>query len=199
MTRWKLAIIVGAATAIGVTGVALALDGDGRGDGDRAARAAVVAERNDNDGGPREWGSGSQAPEGSQAPDGRQAPDLDQLGALQELMQDPEFRDDLWALKDGATTAVKKWWDKYGDDPTSAKAREALGELRDEQRAKFEALLEEYGVSADDLGRMGGGMFGGGMFGAPPGGDQDGPSVPGDRAAPQGDATGAGSATSQTL
>ncbi len=193
MTRWKLAIIVGAATAVGVTGVAVALDRDGRGDGDRAARAAVVAERNDNDAGPREGDSGSQAPEGTQAPG------LDQLGALQELMQDPEFRDDLWALKDGATTAVKTWWDKYGDDPTSAKAREALGELRDEQRAKFEALLEKYGVSADDLGRMGGGMFGGGMFGTPPGGDQDGPSAPGDGTAPQGDATGAGSATSQTL
>ena len=131
---------------------------------------------------------------GSQAPEGTQAPGLDQLGALQELMQDPEFRDDLWALKDEAATAVRTWWDKYGDDPTSAKAREALGELRDEQRAKFEALLEKYGVSADDLGRMGGGMFG-----APPGPDQDGPFAPGDGTAPQADATGAGSATSQTL
>jgi hypothetical protein len=194
MTTWKLAVLVGAATAVGMTGVALALDRDGRGDGDRAARAAVVAERNDNDGGPVEGGGGGQAPDGSQSPDGRQAPDLDQLGALQKLMQDPDFRDDLWALKDEATTAVKTWWDKYGDDPTSAKAREALGELRDEQRAKFEALLEKYGVSADDLGRMGGGMFG-----APPGPDQGGPLAPGGGTAPQGDATGAGSATSQTL
>ncbi len=182
MTTWKLAVLVGAATAVGMTGVVLAVDRDGRGDGDHAARAAVVAERNDNDGGPEEGGSSSQAP------------DLDQLGALQTLMQDPDFRDDLWALKDEATTAVRTWWDKYGDDPTSAKAREALGELRDEQRAKFEALLEEYGVSADDLGRMGGGMFG-----APPGPNQDGPFAPGDGTAPQADGTGAGSATSQTL
>ena len=182
MTRWKLAILVGAATAVAVTGVAVARDHDARGNGDRAARAAVVAERNDNDSGPAEGGGGSQAP------------GLGQLGALQELMQDPEFRDDLWALKDGAATAVKTWWDKYGDDPTSAKARQALGELRDEQRAKFEALLEKYGVSADDLGRTGGGMFG-----APPGADQDGPFAPGDGTAPQGDAIGAGSATSQTL
>jgi hypothetical protein len=194
MTRWKLAILVGAATAVGVTGVALALDRDGRGDGDHAARAAVVAERNDNDGGPAEGGGGGRTPEDSQAPEGGRAPDLDQLGALQELMQDPEFRDELWALKDGAATAVKTWWDKYGDDPTSAEARKALGELRDEQRAKFEALLEKYGVSADDLGRMGGGMFG-----APPGPDQGGPLAPGGGTAPQGDATGAGSATSQTL
>jgi hypothetical protein len=194
MTRWKLAILVGAATAVGVTGVALALDRGGWGDGDHAARAAVVAERNDNDGGPEEGGGGGRNPEDSQAPESGRAPDLDQLGALQELMQDPEFRDDLWALKDGAATAVKTWWDKYGDDPTSAKARQALGELRDEQRAKFEALLEKYGVSADDLGRMGGGMFG-----APPGPDQGGPLAPGGGTAPQGDATGAGSATSQTL
>jgi len=172
MTRWKLAVLVGAATAIAVTGVAVALDHDGRGDGDRAARAAVVAEQN----GDRVGG-----------PPGR--PDDGQRGALQELMQDPEFRADLWALKDQAEKAVRAWWDKYSDDPTSAKAREALATLRDEQRAKFEALLEKYGVSADDLGRMGdgmpGAMPGGGMFGTPPG----------DGTTPEGAATGTGSTT----
>ena len=178
MTTWKLAVLVGAATAVGVTGVALAVDRDGRGDGDRAARTAVVAERNDNDGGPEEGSSG------------RQAPDLDQLGTLQELMQDPDFRDDLWALKDEATTAVRTWWDKYGDDPTSDDARAALGKLRDEQRAKLEALLDKYGVDVDDLGMMGrGGLLEGGLFGGPlgdgppgdqgrEGGGQDGPCAP---------------------
>jgi hypothetical protein len=193
MTRWKLAILVGAVTAVAVTGVAVALDHGGRGDGDHAARAAAVAER-DGDG-PQGWpGGGSQAPDGSQGPDGSQAPDMGPSEKLQELMQDPDFRDDLWALKDEATTAVKTWWDTYGDDPTSEKARAALSDLRDEQRAAFEALLEKYGVSADELGRMGGGMFG-----APPGGAHDGPPAPGDSSAAQGDATGAGSATSQTL
>jgi hypothetical protein len=166
MTRWKLAVLVGAATAIAVTGVAVALGHDSRGDGDRAASAAVVARHDgDRDGGPQ-----------GQPNDG-------QRGALQELMQNPELRDDLLALKDQTENAARAWWDKYGDDPTSAKAREALAKLRDQQRAKFEALLEKYGVSADVLGRMGGGMPGGGMFGTPPG----------NGTTPEGDATGTGS------
>lgn len=47
MTTWKLAVLVGAATAATVTGLALTFDGDETRGRDHAAPAAMVAERGD--------------------------------------------------------------------------------------------------------------------------------------------------------
>jgi len=187
MTTWKLAVLVGAATAVSVTGVALALDRDPSSEDGPAARATVAPQ--DGRGDARADGSGS---------------------ALQELMQDPDFRDDLWNLKDEAAEAVKSWWDEYGDDPTSDDARAALGKLRDEQRANLEALLSTYGVDVDDLRTMGrgglleGGLFGGPLGAGPPGGQgregggQDGPCAP-EGTEPGDDATRTGSPTTTMM
>jgi len=86
---------------------------------------------------------------------------------LQGLMADDKFRADLDEVRDAQQTAMEKWWDSYGEDPTGDEAREALQKLREDARADMEKLLEEYDVELLD-GR-GGGIFGG------PGGGMMGP------------------------
>ncbi|GEM_PF-3280443 len=86
---------------------------------------------------------------------------------LQDLMADDQFRADLDEVRDAQQTAMEKWWDSYGEDPTSDKAREAMQKLREDARADMEKLLEKYDVELPD-GR-GGGVFGG------RGGDMMGP------------------------
>lgn len=44
MTTWRLAVLVGAATAMAVMGATVALGGDGSGERDSAAPAAVAAQ-----------------------------------------------------------------------------------------------------------------------------------------------------------
>jgi hypothetical protein len=98
-------------------------------------------------------------------------------GQTAELMGNDEFRADLFALRQEHLGDVKTLWDKYGDDPTSDAAREAMQELRERHRSDMQALFEKYGVEWDGLqgrgagrgagcgGFMGGGGFGGGGFG----------------------------------
>lgn len=125
MTTWKLAVLVGAVTAASVSGVALALDGDDAGSRDRRAAAATMV-------------AAQSYADGDRCGDGR--------GAMQELMGNEDFRDDLWALQEKQQTAIRAWWDEYGGDPTGDEARAALDELREAQRAAMQTLMEKYGV-----------------------------------------------------
>ncbi len=152
MRTWKLAVLVGAVTAASVTGVALALDRPGDADGWRATGTMMVAQK-----GSTTTGDDSRD---------------DTRTSLWQLMQDDGFRAELWALQDEAQQAMRSWWDEHADDPTSDAARQALQTLREEHRAKMEALLEKYGVDLGDrrAGGCGGGRFGDGPRGGPMGG-----------------------------
>jgi len=101
---------------------------------------------------------------------------------VQELMTDDAFRADLNALRDTQQEAMDTWWEKYGDDPASDEAREAL---REDAGSAMQALAAEYGVELPEgsggfLGKRGGGMGGshkgGGMMG--PGGGFEGGGMP---------------------
>ncbi len=89
---------------------------------------------------------------------------------LEELMADDGFRNDVNALRDKYEAAMDAWWDKYGDDPRSDAAQEAMTQLRDDARADAEKLLEKYDVEIPHglKGLLGGFMGRGGMMG--PGG-----------------------------
>lgn len=139
MRTWKLAVLVGAVTAASVTGVALALDRPGDADGRQSLGTTMVAQQR----------AGT---DDSGASDARET--------FRDLMRNEDFRAELWALQDEALKAVRAWWDKYGDDPASDAAREALQALREEQRDKMEALLEKYGVDLGDRSGCGRGPFG---------------------------------------
>jgi len=127
MKNWRLAILVGAATAAATAGVAVAADGSRDGDRDGRTAATMVAHR----------GRDEAAAGGPGA-------------ALRGLLQDPEFREDLWTLRDRQQQALRAWWDEYGDDPTSDEARDARDELRDAQRSALQDLMEKYGVERPD-------------------------------------------------
>jgi hypothetical protein len=85
---------------------------------------------------------------------------------LEKLMSDAAFRTDVDALRDKYEAAVDAWWNKYGDDPRSDDAREALTKLRDDAVADAESLLKKYDVdlSAGFKGLLGG-FMGRGMMG----------------------------------
>jgi hypothetical protein len=123
MTMWKLALLAGAVTATAVGGAALAFAGEnvgGRGDATPTTMVAQVS--------------------------GDEADREDPRTALRDLMQDADFREDLWALQEQQQTAMRAWWDEYGDDPTGDEARDALHDLREAQRAATQGLMDEYGV-----------------------------------------------------
>ena len=84
------------------------------------------------------------------------------------LMQDPQAREDMWALRDEHRGEMQAWWDTYGDDPQSADAQEALEKLREEHRGDMAKLFEKYGLTLpDDFGQGGRGGCGlGGGAGA---------------------------------
>lgn len=126
MKTWQLAVLVGAITAAGVTGAALALDDRGQADGRDGGPTAMIARTDDSEG----------------------RASADPRSAMHELLQDPEFRDELWKLRDEQQTAMRAWWDAYGDDPTSDEAQDALDALRDAHHEAMDALLEKYGVEA---------------------------------------------------
>lgn len=207
MKTWKLAILVGALSAATVTGVALALDRPGMAGDSRQATTTMVAQQ-------REAGR-TQAQEADAtimvAQQGEaertQAQEADEVrGALWGLMQNEDFRADLWALQDGARDAMRAWWDEYGDDPTSDAAREALQTLREEQGASMQALLEKYGVDRADRTTPGCGRGSFGFFGARPhGGGLPGGGLPDpgplgeDGTSGWDSSAGSGSATATTL
>ena len=107
---------------------------------------------------------------------------------VQELMTDDEFRADLDVLRDTQHEAMDAWWEKYGEDPSSEAAREAMQALREDAGSAMQELAAEYGVQLPEgsggfLGKHGGGMGGGhkggGMMG-PGGGFGGGGTAPTD-------------------
>jgi hypothetical protein len=88
------------------------------------------------------------------------------------LMQDPQAREEMWALRGEHQDEMRAWWDEYGDDPQSDEAQEALGKLREEHRADMLKLFDKYGVTPpDDFGQGGrGGPATGGCDGSGSGG-----------------------------
>jgi hypothetical protein len=123
MTMWKLALLAGAVTAAAVGGVALAFageDGSGRGATPTTTMVAQVDEAEADGDDPR----------------------VD----MRELMQDPDFREDLWALQERQQTALRAWWDENGDDPSADEARDTLDELREAHYEAMQELMGKYGV-----------------------------------------------------
>ncbi|MEE4274925.1 MAG: hypothetical protein V2J16_03550 [Thermoleophilia bacterium] len=128
MTMWKLALLAGAVTATAVAGVAVAYGGGDVGGRSAPTPTTMVAQMND-----------------------EEADGEDPRAGLRDLMQDPDFREDLWALQEQQQTALRAWWDDHGDDPTSDGARDALDELREAHREAMQELMEEYGVEGQGL------------------------------------------------
>ncbi|MBN2204697.1 MAG: hypothetical protein JW767_06715 [Thermoleophilia bacterium] len=129
MTMWRLALLAGAVTATAVAGVAVAYGGGdvgGRGDPTPTTMVAQSIEDEVDGDDPRT--------------------------GLRALMQDPDFREDLWALQEQQQTAVRAWWSEYGDDPAAGEARDALEELREAHREAMRELVEEYGVEWQGVG-----------------------------------------------
>ena len=87
---------------------------------------------------------------------------------IRTLMSDDAFRADLDTLRDKKQDAMSEWWDKYGDDPTAEKAREAMKALRENAGSDMKKLLEKYDIDLPDglggrfLGGHGGGLMGSG-------------------------------------
>ncbi len=107
---------------------------------------------------------------------------------LHDLMANDEFRADLDVLRDTQHEAMDAWWEKYGEDPSSEAAREAMQALREDAGSAMQELAAEYGVQLPEgsggfLGKHGGGMGGGhkggGMMG-PGGGFGGGGTAPTD-------------------
>jgi hypothetical protein len=155
---WKLALLIGGLTAVAVFGVAAVAFGGG-------------FERGMPFGG--QGGGMTVAADGDEAAraEGR---DCGGFG----LLQDPEAREDMLALREEHRDEMAAWREKYGDDPQAAAAQEALQELREEHRADMLALFEKYGVTPPEgFGERGGCGIGG--AGAGPGCGGRGPETSG--------------------
>lgn len=157
MKTWKLAVLVGAATAAAVGGAAVALVG-GDGERDRTAPASVAqaapGECPNGDGGQygAPDGEGRSGDPGGQGRYGAPDDGPNAMGeAMQGLLQDPESRAALEQLRDEARAAMDDWRDRYGDDPTSDAARKALEKVWKNQRSAMEKLAKKYGLEWDDL------------------------------------------------
>ena len=147
MKTWQRALVIGTAAAVAVLAVATVASGFGAFDrgtpfGGMGGGMMFAAD------GERTGGEGWRGCGGS------------------GLMQDPQAREEMWALRDEHRDEMRAWWDKYGDDPQSAEAQGALGELREEHRADMLKLFEKYGLTPpDDVGQ--GGRGGCGLGGGP--------------------------------
>lgn len=142
MKMWERALVIGGAVAVAVVGVAAVATGFGAVDrgvpfGGMGGGMMVAADGDGwSDQGWRGCGGSS-------------------------LMQDPQAREEMWALREEHRDEMQAWWDKYGDDPQSSEAQEAFGKLREEHRADMLQLFEKYGVTPpDDFGEGGRGGFG---------------------------------------
>jgi hypothetical protein len=80
------------------------------------------------------------------------------------VTDDPEAAAELQALRAEFWDARQAWFDKYGDDRTSAEAQAAFQKLRDDHLAKVQAVFDKYGIDATAGSRAGAGC-GGGMMG----------------------------------
>ena len=60
--------------------------------------------------------------------------------AASGLLQDPQAREDMQALREEHRDEMRAWWDKYGEDPSSDAAQKALDELREEHRRRHAQL-----------------------------------------------------------
>lgn len=127
MKTWKLALLIGGLAAVAVFGAAAVAFGGG------AERMLPFAGN----------GGGMMFAADGDGPD-----DGDWRGCGGSgLMQDPQAREDMLALRDEHRAEMSAWWDEYGDDPTSDAAQKALDELRDEHHADMLELFEKYGVT----------------------------------------------------
>jgi hypothetical protein len=89
------------------------------------------------------------------------------------LMQDPQAREEMWALRDEHQEELRAWWDEYGDDPQGSEAQDALEKLREEHRGDMSDLFEKYGLTPPDAFEQGG--RGGCGLGGPAAGGCGGP------------------------
>jgi hypothetical protein len=166
---WKLALLIGGLTAVAVFGVAAVAFGGGyeRGMpfGGQGGGMMVAA---DGDDATRDGGRG--------------------CGGF-GLLDDPQAREDVLALREEHRDEMAAWWEKFGEDPQAAAAQEALEQLREEHRADMLALFDKYGVTPPEgFGERGGCGMGGG-----PGAGCGGPETSGYGAEPGGSGCGGGS------
>ncbi len=92
-------------------------------------------------------------------------------GACRSLMGDPAAIKDMQALRAEHLKDMQAWSQKYGSDPTSSAAQQALGQLRQEHWNDMQQLFKKYGIAAPSsgaggsVGTLGPGMMGGGYGG----------------------------------
>jgi hypothetical protein len=174
MKTWQRALVVGSAVAVAVLAVATIAAGFGGGD--------------------RGFPFGGMDGGMMFAADGDAASGQGWRGCGGSgLMQDPEAREEMWALRDEHQKEMRAWWDTYGDDPQSAEAQDALTKLREEHRGDMAKLFEKYGLTPPDGfeqgGRGGCGLGGGsgaGGCGGPGGVGGQGPGWGGDSSPDEG-------------
>jgi hypothetical protein len=89
-------------------------------------------------------------------------------GACRTLMSDPDALKAMQALRGEHRQEMQAWWQKYGDDPSSAAAQKALRELRQEHWNDMQQLFKKFGITVPEgasRGEYGPGMMGGGGVG----------------------------------
>ncbi len=92
-------------------------------------------------------------------------------GACRSLMGDPAAIKDMQALRAEHLKDMQAWSQKYGSDPTSSAAQQALAQLRQEHWNDMQQLFKKYGIKAPAAGAAGSvspygpGMMGGGYGG----------------------------------
>jgi hypothetical protein len=88
-------------------------------------------------------------------------------GSCGALMSNPDAVKGMQDLRVEHRADMQAWWQKYGSDPQSAAAQEALRALRQEHWNDMRALFKKFGIAAPATaqGQAGPGMMGGGPGG----------------------------------
>ncbi len=92
-------------------------------------------------------------------------------GACRTLLGNEQAIKDMQALRAEHRKDMQAWWEKYGSDPNSVAAREALKQLRQEHWSDMQKLFKKYGITVPrNAGTVRPGMMGGGFGGMMGGG-----------------------------
>jgi hypothetical protein len=68
-------------------------------------------------------------------------------GVCRSLMSDPAAVKEMRARRAEHVKDMQAWWQRYGSDPTSSAAREALKKLRQEHWHDMQQLFKKYGIA----------------------------------------------------
>jgi hypothetical protein len=91
--------------------------------------------------------------------------DAFRAGPALDVLEDPEARAEVEALRERHRAEMREWWEKYGDAPRGEAAQEELRGLREQHREELRAMLAGYGVDLPAGLRFGEGGRARGMFG----------------------------------